>query len=518
MITKLPVKFLSVIQSNNGLKQYLSNLSKGRAFTDRSWLYEDRDPDSILQDWLQRLDTLQKGDSFCKRVYQFDTSQIEKWGPQGGIEPIQDLLEEIVLPTFSKSKRPEAFNKDEWSKAKVRAFEKMHVRALRPAAYRHVVDDMRARDTLESNSGWPDFQRRNKPEVTRAAIACAQDGEWIDFPAIALFRNYNKKTRLVWMFPMATNLVEGSFFQPLQSSIIKQKVPMYAPWLGFEAVRDLITEMYAQGKYIAASDFSSTDAHFQLSSSLEVFDVLQLCFQKSYSSRLRQSLERMHTIPLLIGVDKMITGNHGVSSGSNWTNFVETVFDDVLGYYVQICSNNEHRGLYAIGDDMAWVSDKFNDAFDVQLEAYGKEVGQQIKADKTTNKPDEVKTLQRLFQRGYSRPDGKLRGVYSTIRALKSSVYPERFHKPNLWSSNMFCARQYMILENCVDHPLFEDFVKYVVHGHKDLIPFAKKSAQELDKITRETKLLPGFNPTYNQEKRDSSLAHFKSVELVRNY
>nr|QXV86708.1 MAG: RNA-dependent RNA-polymerase [Picobirnavirus sp.] len=521
MITKLPNEFLSVISENNGLKQYLSNLDKGREFTPRSWLYEHMEPDTILQNWLSELDTLQSGTSFEKEVFQFDTSQVEKWGPQGGIAPIQDLMKEIVMPTFSDSRspRPQAFNTPEWDLAKGTTLDNMRnngVALLRPASYSHVVDDMRARDTLESNSGWPLFTRRNKPEVVTAAIAAAENGEWVDFPAIALFRNYNQKTRLVWMFPMATNLVEGSFFQPLQSSIIKAKLQMYTPWIGFEAVRKLVTRTYAAGKFISASDFTSTDAHFQLSSTFEVFDVLRFIFQKLYSGTLRQSLERMHTIPLIVGVDKMVTGNHGVSSGSNWTNFIETVFDDILGYYVQIKSDHNSDGLYAIGDDMAWVHDKFNDAFDSQLEKWGEEVGQVIKADKTNNYPDRVKTLQRLFQRGYSRPDGLLRGVYSTVRALKSSVYPERFHKPNLWSSDMFCARQFMILENCVDHPLFERFVKFVCKGHEDLIPFARKSASELDKILRETKLLPGFNPTYNQEKRDTSLASFESVKLAK--
>lgn len=523
MIKKLPKEFLSIITSNNGLKQYLSNLAKGRPFTQRSWLYEDREPDKVLEDWLQILSKLEHGDTFEQKVFQFDTSQLKKWGPQGGIAPISELLEEVVMPTFRSgtSPRPKAFDSPEWKSAvevTAKQLRKAGVHSLRPASYSNVVADMRARDTLESNSGWPDFTRRNRPEVLRTAIEAAANLAWLDFPAIALFRNYNGKTRLVWMFPEATNIYEGSYCQPVQSRIVNSAVNFYAPWKGFEHVRSLITEAYRSGKYLTASDFSATDAHFQLPATMEVYDVLKTLVQKQYSGGLRASLHRMHDIPLLLGPDEMITGKHGVSSGSNWTNFVETVFDDIFQHFAATrIGSGLTRGLCGIGDDMCWISEKYNDALAEKLAELGRDVGQDLNAEKVTNDPDSVKFLQRLFQRGYNRPDGQLRGVYSTIRALKSSVYPERFHDPRTWSSDMFCARQFMILENCVDHPLFEDFVKYVVRGQRDLIPFAKKSAQELHKITRESKLLPGLNPTYNQEKRDSSLAAFKSVELARS-
>nr|USH59370.1 RNA-dependent RNA polymerase [Picobirnavirus sp.] len=513
---------MSVISTNNGLKQYLSNLSKGRSATPRSWLYESKEPDQILNDWLHILSRLSNGSTTDKSVYQFDTSQLKKWGPQGKVLPIEQLLSDIVLPTFSSgSSKPEGFTTRAWSTAKTNSLRQLFqygVMSLRPASYSNVVTDMRARDTLESNSGWPAFSRRKRPEVLSAAINDASNLAWMDYPAIALFRNYNQKTRLVWMFPEATNIYEGSFCQPVQSRIINSRLPFFAPWKGFDEVRQLVTAAYDQNYFLTASDFSSTDAHFQVDSTLEVFDVLKNVFQKAYAGGLRTSLRRMHEIPLIIGRDKMITGKHGVSSGSNWTNFVETVFDFILSNYVAVVTKGAVKGLCAIGDDMCWISPKFNDDLHKDLEHFGAEVGQVINAEKVTNKENEVKFLQRLFIRGYRRQDGLLRGVYSTVRALKSLVYPERFHKPASWSSDMFCARQFMILENCVDHPLFEEFVKYVVHGHRDLIPFARKSPMELHKIFRESKLLPGLNPTYNQEKRDSSLANFESVKLAQRF
>lgn len=519
MITKLTSTEKRVISNNNGMKMYLSSLARGRQFTPRSWLYEDRSPESVRDEWLEHLSKLEHGSSQEAKVFQFDTSQLEKWGPQGGIAPIQELLDDIVLPTFSNHVSPvveDTFKSSAWNEAVAAVAAKLPRKTLRPASYKTVVDDMRARDTLESNSGWPDFRRRNLPEIKTAAIAAAQNGEWREFPAIALFRNYNQKTRLVWMFPMATNLVEGAYYQPLQRMLLMQEDPFFAPWVGFEAVRDLVTSAYDSGKFVTATDFSKTDEHFTLAATMQCFKVLEHCFQEQASAGLLESLNRMHNIPLVIGLTRQVTGEHGVASGSNWTNFIETVFDKILAHYA-LLQLGTVKGFYAIGDDMTWISDRYDEDLASKLAEIGVEVGQDINASKASNDPDSVKTLQRLFQRGYRRQDGKLRGVYSTIRALKSSLYPERFHNPRSWNSDMFCARQYMILENCVDHPLFEEFVKFVVKGQKDLIPFAKKTASDLQRIHRESKLLPGLNPTYNQERRDRSFADFESVRLVRS-
>ena len=527
--TKLSNEELEIVRANNGLSRYLSGLSEGKAATPRSNLYnlkgktEELEPDEILNRWRSKLASLENGDDFDKNVFQFDSHQLEKWGPQGEVAPIDDLLEDIVYPSFSEGeKTPAIFNTAAWALAKRQVARHLHNAGcvgLSPVPYSRVVDDMRARDTLESNSGWPLFTRRNKPEVVKQSIEAAENGQWKTYPAIALFRNYNQKTRLVWMFPMSANLVEGSFFQPLQSILMRSNYAsarrFLSPWNGFESVRRIMTDTYASGKFVAASDFSSTDAHFKLRTSLEVLDVLEQCFQPRFRDALRESIVHMHDIPLIIGKDRKLTGKHGVSSGSNWTNFIETIFDWILAEYVSGETDPQYLGLYAIGDDMSWSSVTYDEHFAEKLATIGEGVGQQIKAEKTTNYPDKVKSLQRLFQRGYVRPDGQIRAVYSTIRGLKSLVYPERFHNPELWTKDMEAIRDFMILENCVDHPLFVEFCKFVAAGDPNLKVVAKMSPSKQQALLRQSKLVPGLNPTYNQEKRDSSLSQFESIKCI---
>lgn len=530
MITQLTDQMLETINQEPHLRRYLEGLSQEHGHTPRSWLYDGdgdnpfMEPDQVLHAWLDTLSTLEKSDDqLLRNVYQFDTSQIEKWGPQGGHAPIKELMP-IIEEGYSMgndASRTPAFGSSEWAEAKANIAKKYRAAgavSLRPASYESVIEDMQVRDTLDSKSGWPQNMPRKDESVRAKAIADAESGKWREYPAIALFRNYNAKTRLVWMYPMATNLVEGSFFQPLQSVLMNSRLAesFFSPWKGFEQVRSVVTNAYRRGFVVSASDFSSTDAHFQKSATAEVADVIEQCFQFKYRAELRESLMHMHEIPLVIGLDTMEVGDHGVSSGSNWTNFVETVFDDILAEYYHIL-DSQVKGLYGIGDDMSWISmTNWGDSFKKQLEEIGASVGQQIKAEKTTSERDRVKTLQRLFQRGYFQENGTLlRGVYPTVRALKSCVYPERFHKPEEWDADMFCTRQFMILENCVDHPLFNEFVAFVCKGNRHLVPFAKQSASQLDAIQVRAKHVHGLTSTYNQEKRDQSLSSFASIRVA---
>lgn len=546
--TKLQPKEIAVVQGNNGLELYLSGLLTGHGATDRTSLYnikgktEVLKPDEILERWKTKLESLSSGTEFEQNVFQFDSAQLQKWGPQGQVAPISELMKDVVLPSFSSTPAPSAFSSDYWQTAKaitVRRLKRAGCRGLTPVPYNRVVDDMRARDTLESNSGWPLFARRHKQDVIAQSIEAAEDGQWKTFPAIALFRNYNQKTRLVWMFPMSANLVEGSFFQPLQSILMKSEFAkqFLAPWSGFETVRQLVTSTYANGNIVAASDFSATDAHFKLATTMEVCDVLSECFQPRYRELLRESMTYMHEIPLVIGPDSKLEGEHGVSSGSNWTNFVETIFDWILSEYVvqmesgsrsllskrDVGSPVHYSGLYAIGDDMSWFVQRshFDPEFSTRLEGYGKQVGQEIKGEKTTNDPDKVKSLQRLFQAGYFQESGdQLRAVYPTIRALKSLVYPEKRHPKKregkkLWDKDMNSVRAVMILENCVDHPLYREFVAFISAGDPYLAEFAKMGAKHIDDAARRSKLIPGLNPTYNQERRDSKLSEFETIKVL---
>lgn len=536
MLKKLPYELSMIVQQNHGLNRYLHSLLEEVPYTQRSMLYDGRHggpdltPEGVKDAWMEQLKQLEKHDDTMQLIFEFDSSQLEKFGPQGGHAPIGDLMNNIIMPQFDLAGQfsAPAFQSSAWQGAKAKFVKLLHqhgVNGLRSWAFSQVVSQMHGDAKLESNSGFPDFTRRNNPDVKSRAINDAESGAWKSYPAIALFRTYNGKTRLVWMFPMSANVVEASYFFPLQQKIMESELSsgFFSPWKGFDAVRSVVTSAYASGMQVAASDFTSTDAHFQLQASLEVYDCLKQCFQPQYAEGLKDSIVHMHNIPLVVQPDLMVVGPHGVASGSNWTNFIETCFDIILGYYVEHITKGSVRLLYAIGDDMSWASKAFREGFVHELEDIGTSVGQVIKAEKTMAFADHVKSLQRLFIRGYFQENSReLRAVYSTVRALKSSVYPERSiakgkDARDHYVRDMFCARQFMILENCMDHPLFKEFVQFVCKGSRYLVPFAQLSDRRLDAIHREANLIPGLNTTYNQEKKDKPLSAFASIQYARS-
>nr|AIY31294.1 putative RNA-dependent RNA polymerase [Dromedary picobirnavirus] len=489
-IERLPNDMLAVVDANNGLKVYLNNLLKGRDRTPRSWLYEHESDTEVLRKWLTQLEQV-KSTPHGDLVFQFDTSQLKKWGPQGQIAPIKELMD-VVTEGFARaaSPQPTPFRSDLWQQAKRNVSARMcnatGYRALTPRSYPKVLDDMSARDTLESNSGWPLFTRRKNPDVIRHALDAITSGAWREYPAIALFRNYNQKTRIVWMYPLATNIVEGSFTQPLKEALMHRGSHFYNPWRGYELVKQEISFLYEAGRSLTASDFSHTDAYFLKWQMLEVYDVIKNCFQEQYHPLLKESMLRVCSIPLIIGPDTYITGDHGVSSGSNWTNDCETYMDEIAEEYLKLLGVVDDIGM-AIGDDVLHQRRSFDPKLADTLAGVYKSLGFDVNAEKVTNQQDYVKFLQRLTVRGlYSQNSNGsgipcLRGIYPTVRALNSLLNPERFHSPKLWSKDMFAVRCFMILENCVDHPLFEDFVRFVCAGHPYLSVFARKTRFEVD-------------------------------------
>lgn len=528
-IKKLPENVLEVVRNNNGLVQYLQNLERGRPATPRSWLYENQPWQEILSLWLAELKSKLKDESE-QLVLQYELSFLEKFGPQGAVKPVKELLD-LVTEGYSQAgtPKPAIFNTKLWLKAKEIAVERLFkstkiYKSLQPRAYQSVVMNMRDRETLESNSGYPLFTRRRKPDVIKHSLEAIASGEYKEYPAILLFRNYNGKTRPVWMYPLSTNLVEGSFAQPLKEAILNQGNSFFTPWRGWEYVQKHLTDMYAHNYCLSASDFSHTDAHFTKWHTYEVFDVIKYAFKEEYWDSLKDSLLRVNNIDLIAGEDMYITGQHGVSSGSVWTNDMETYMDYICEVYLELI------GLVAapdtaIGDDVTHKRNDYLETFAEEIAKVYKSMNFDVNAEKVTNERDWLKYLQRLVKKDWFSQymvdlDGQkytvLRGVYRTVKALMSSLLPEKFHSPKLWSVNNFCCRQFMILENCIDHPLFIDFCKFIAKGSKHITAFAKKSAKEINAAQRASRLVPGLNPTYNQNKRRKPMSSYVSIQVIR--
>lgn len=500
-----------VISENNGLSLYLDNLSRGRQMTPHSWLYEKEKSDSTLQRWIPIMEAANNKTAFGEEFNSFDLKQVEKFGPQGGIPPMSSKETwDVIDPLYTPTEYDSELQLSDWFQ-KAEEFGKSifgtKVRRMRPLSPESVVSDMARRDTLTTNSGYPRFTRRMKTKD--AEIQDAKTGVAYDYPAIILFRYYYGKLRPVWMFPMSMNLIEASFALPIQNALAESPlvwVRQYCtPWLGYNHVKEVLTQHWT-GQQVDGGDTTKMDAHMRRAQMTLVFHIVKWLFQESYWEALRKSLLHVCEIDLLISRDTILVGDHGLASGSSWTQLSETVLQLFMAYIAQV------RGQ-GIGDDFYWITDMDADS----LVEFLSQFGLPANSSKQSVSKESLTFLQRYNRQGFfSRESDKVLGAYyPTIRALGSMLMPEKFHDPKSWNSDMFCARIFMILENCVDDPCFDEFVKFVVQGQKDLIPFAKKSRSELDQIQKTARAVPGLFPNYNQEKMDKPLAEFAAIKLA---
>lgn len=508
-ISKLSTAQKSIIADNNGLGRYLEALENGRAATPHSWLYEDEDSETTLHRWLKQLEKLKTGSPFEQLVYQFDTKQIEKFGPQGGVPPINEA---IKVESFQEQYIP---NTD----CKIQLRSLTDILGLRAKSLNYwelgsVLEDMSSRDTLITNSGWPDFIKRAK--AAPDAVKQAKTGLAYEYPAIILFRQYNGKLRVVWMYPMAMNLLEYQATMPIQNAISSCRY--CEPWKGFEDVKKRFTELWKAHPYAFGGDTTAMDAHMQASQLQMVGSMCSDLFPDP--THMLKSLSHVGDIDIVVGSNAIIKDQqHGIASGSGWTQLSETIFQ--IGMFDRYITENNlplsvEDGM-GIGDDYVWFFDTKPDSEDIV--DFWMQNGLPGKPEKQSNEDDSCTFLQRLFVKGwYSRDDSSvLGGVYPTIRALNSLLNPEKWHDPKDWNSDMFCTRCYMILENCVDHPMFDQFCKFVVQGHRDLLPFAQKNASELQRIQAQSRRVRGLNPSYNQEKRTKPLSDFTSIKFAKS-
>jgi hypothetical protein len=524
-VTKIDAQTLlhrtNVSELGSGLTLYLRNLARGREMTPHSWLYEKEDSSETLEKWKRILTDTLANHPLGEQLLKFDLKQIEKFGPQGGIPSINSKeCSDVIEPLYSSSEYNDTQRLAEWFPQAEEfgqvLFGARNCLRKRPLAYESVVKDMSRRGTLATNSGYPRFTRRRK--TAEQEVQDAKSLRAYDYPAIVLFRFYHGKLRPVWMFSMAQNLIEASFALPVQSCIALSPLEWVrdycTPWKGFDHVKSVLTKQWPQEAAIVGGDTTKMDAHMRPAQLMLVFHIIKQLFQKKYWPELQRSLLHINNVSLLYSYDPeseeytVLEGVHGLASGSSWTQLAETVLQLFMAYIAGVKGQG-------IGDDFYWLTDMDADALVSHLEQFG------LPANPTKQSVSETSLsfLQRYFHQDYfsRESDTVLGAYYPTIRALGSMLMPEKFHDPKRWDSDMFCIRNYMILENCVDDPCFDEFVKFTVHGHKEMGSFAKKTATELASVERRARELPGLFPTYNQEKKDKPLSSFASIRVARN-
>lgn len=546
-VTRINAKQLNAMSSTlaTGLTGYLYNLGKGRAATKRSPLYKNLDADQVLQNWLNQLKL--KLVSSDKPLLEYELSRVSKFGPQGGLDPfskrISDFKEYFLESRTSQGNIKGTFDHkllktSHTSDIAKRLFNKNYlspVSDLRPLSHDVVLRQLERDKKLITNSGLPDFSRRNISEVKTKALLDAKSHNWPEYPAVLGSRSSRGKQRFIFMYPMSVNIKEATFVQSVLNALrreasYKSQSPFLA-WEGFEVVSKslqyTIDEYYKThdvNKYqliFISIDYTAMDQHMLDQPIQYVLEVLKNVFQKQYHSNLSASLTALNYIPILAPGPTLWTGSHGLASGAGWTNTAESILsyglhqvltEDVEVVWDQI---NGDDGAIVISVRKEWVKHTLRTLPSI-ISRVAARFGMEANPDKQLISTTELTYLQRFMSlSNKSVKRGTL--IYPTVQALNAMIYPERFHDPSKWNSRMESLRWIMILENCKDHPLFHDFIDFVIEGDiyklglNDTDGFLRKLRSDYKKA----KELNNFVPTYNTTYQGRGIEDFETVKYL---
>jgi hypothetical protein len=273
-----------------------------------------------------------------------------------------------------------------------------------------------------------------------------------------------RKTRNVWGFPIADTLNEMRYYRPLLNyqKSLNWRSSLNGPDAVNARLRELIRLAQQQDEYVVSVDFSSYDATLVPELQAKAFQYIKYLFQKSFSDGLDYIEKRFKSIGL-ITPDGIYTGEHGVPSGSTFTNEVDSIIQFLIAKDFGIPDG--HFDIQ--GDDGIYVTSDPNGLLN-HFEKYGLIVNR----EKTYISKDFAVYLQLLFDREI---DVEINGIYPTVRALNRILFPERFvdiNKLGIDGKSYFSIRTICILENCKYHPCFESFVDFVLSLDKYRLDF----------------------------------------------
>jgi hypothetical protein len=328
--------------------------------------------------------------------------------------------------------------------------------------------------------------------------------------------------RFIFMAPFSLNIVEKQYLYVLMDLIRAKNLPFFSAWEGFTDVELGFKriEMFSKYKYLIQQDYKAMDKHVNDISLAIVSLICAPIFQEKYSESFQDLLSHTQNVHVMIGLDKIIEGKHGMPSGSGMTNFVESIFS----YYIMRLYNKTNTigkvDGSGLGDDLTFgassntnmTPDSIAEYMSQQCSAYG------FVLEESKQRIDEWTTvyLQRFFDKRLPNK-GIVLGMYPSILAINTAINPERFHDPRKWSKEMEILRWIMILENCINLPYFKDLVLFFIKGDKYKLGLEIPGFFDMLPSTFEdSKAIKGFVPSYNQEKMDKGINEFATVKFLK--
>nr|QXV86726.1 MAG: RNA-dependent RNA-polymerase [Picobirnavirus sp.] len=508
---------------NNSFRQSLNRLEHGSASTPRTWFYETKSPEWILETLQNRLDGMKD----LRNIADWDLGKSPKFAYQGRSAPLVDRLD-LLDEYFEHLSSPLLIKDPIWKKAKLEAIRRLKFNESgSPYTSEQVVARGLKENKLNTSSGFPLWRKRNSGEAIAEAIADESIAIKKRFPYVlgvrASMGKIGTEARSIFMAPMALNVHGQRFLYPVQDYIRSLNMDFFAPWEGWDEQQTLISNLWTTDVLKFGTDYSKMDQHFNKYHAAEVYDVVKHFFSKKWWNELEQSIQYIFVAPIITNLG-LIDQEHSMPSGSEWTNFLETVWDYIQTIYLELKYHLKFRMRSGIGDDQLllvegittkrgrqWLLDTIIEVFEA-----GGTPGNKDKQEEGFN---DTTFLQRYLSNDWRGYDGQHRatGVYSLIRNATSQVFPEFYHNEDAWGWEQFALRAIQIGENTWGHPEFHWYVsEFMARANENILRFVRQTDSKIREDVKNSRKIANFLPTYNQAKIDKPIFEYEVFKLLR--
>lgn len=450
----------------------LQSIIKGNSEVFTTPICKRIEPVSILKQW-DEIFKANKG-RMNSTLIDLEVSNRSKFGPRSIAKPWVERIDDVSKYYHDKrnirspiSSRP--------------ALKPQNLQRFRPLEPNKAVDLLKN----STNSGLPFYCRKSK--IKRRLI---EDFDYLKYrkdPCLLFTRTQeNNKTRTVWGYPAIDTLIEMCYYAVLLTyqKTLDWRAAIRTPEDVDREVTRIIDKAISNSLSVVSIDFSAYDSSISVGLIKEAFEYIKSLFQPIYHDTIDIICHRFYSIPLLTP-SGIIRGNHGVPSGSTFTNEV----DSIVQYLVAKSSNLIYDGDFQIqGDDGVYaVSDSSIDDF---LNTFDK-CGLNVNKDKSDISKNYCIYLQKLYHKDLRGNDGIIGGIYPTYRALNRIIYQERwsnFEDFDISGQDYYSLRTISILENCKHHPLFKEFVTFVYNLDKYSLGYTREGLSKYINMLSETK------------------------------
>lgn len=488
----------------NKLSQNLTRISVGNDEVLTSPLAIKRSPSDILSGWSKVFnENTDKMDDPSNVLLNLEISQKDKFGPRSISLPWKKWKGTFYSTFDNDIKVPNDVlisNVDHYT-SKFR-------NRLRPISGENSIKRVKN----STSSGLPSLTRKGYVKDKTLLNLKTELGD--EYPAVLYTRSQEQlKIRGVWGYPLSDIIRETKYFVPLLE--FQKRLNWRSALNGPDAVSSNVTRIInlslKNGLSLVSVDFSSYDTTVRKKLQEAGFHYVMRLFQDKESPEITKIRDRFNSIGI-ITPDGLVKGDHGVPSGSNFTNEIDSIVQRTIAMSSGLVKDGHmdiqgDDGVYAVDPDKV-VS------FMKSFSTYGLSVNE----SKSYVSSDYVVYLQNLFHKHYEN-NGLISGIYPTYRALNRIIYQERwsnFEDYSISGKDYYSIRTITILENCKHHPLFKELVRYVLSLDKYNLKFSTDGLKKYVDMIFNTEGSSGV--IINQYGDDlRGIRNFATVKLINN-